>query len=216
MAMLVIIYSSFSSVAQLCLTLWPHEPQHTWPPCPSPSPGAHPNPCTSSWWCHPAISSSVVPFSSCRQSFSASGSFQMSQLFASGCQRTGVSTSTSVLPMNTQDWSRMDWLNLLTVQGTLKSLLQHYSSKALILQRSAFFTVQLSHPYMTTGKTIALIRWTFVDKVMSLLFNMLSCMDVRFGLWRKLSAEELMLLNCSVGEDSWESLGLQGDPTSPS
>ena len=87
---------------------------------------------------------------------------------------------------------RMDWLDLLAVQGTLKSLLQHHSSKASILQRSAFFTVQLSHPYMTTGKTIALTRRTLVGKVMSLLLNILS----------RLSTEELMLLNCGVGEDS--------------
>ena len=155
-------------------SLRPHEPQHARPPCPSPTPRAHPNPCPSSRWCHPAISSSVVPFASCLQFFPASGSFQMSQLFASGGQSIGVSASTSVLLMNTQDWSisfRMDWLDLLAVQGTLKSLLQHYSSKASILRHSAFFIVQLSHPYTTTGKTIALTRWTFVDKVMSLLFN---------------------------------------------
>ena len=99
-----------------------------------------------------------------------------SALHMSG-QRTGVSASASVLPMNTQDWSipfRIDWLDLLAVQGTLKSLLQHHSSKASILRCSAFFRVQLSHPYITTGKTIALTRWTFVGKVMSLLFNMLS------------------------------------------
>ena len=96
----------------------------------------------------------------------------MSQFFASGGQSIGVSASTSVLPMNTQDPSfRMDWLDFLAVQGTLKSLLQHHSSKASILWCSAFFIVQLSHPYMTTGKTIALTRRTFVGKVMSLLFN---------------------------------------------
>ena len=95
----------FSSVAQLCLTLRPHELQHARPPCPSPTPGVHPKPCPLSRWCHPAISSSVVPFSSCPQSFPASGSFQMSQLFASGGQSMGVSASTSVLPVNTQDWS---------------------------------------------------------------------------------------------------------------
>ena len=97
----------------------------------------------------------------------------MSQLFTSGGQSVGVSASTSVLPMNTQDF-RMDWLDLLAVQGTLKSFLQHRSSKTSILRCSAFFIVQLSHPYMTAGKTIALTRWTFVGKVMSLLFNMLS------------------------------------------
>ena len=138
--------------------------------------GAYSNSCPLSQWCHPTISSSVVCFSSCPQSFPAPGSFQMSQLFASGGQRIRASASASVLPMNTQDWFpfRMDWLDLPAVQGTLKSLLQHHSSKASILQHSAFFRVQLSHPYMTTGKTIALTRQTFVDKVMPLLFNMLS------------------------------------------
>ena len=96
----------------------------------------------------------------------------MSHFFTSGGQTIGVSASTSVLPMNTQDSFRMDWVDLLAVQGTLKSLLQHHSSKASILLCSAFFIVQLSHPYMTTGKTIALTRRTFVDKAMSLLFNM--------------------------------------------
>ena len=96
----------------------------------------------------------------------------MSQLFASGSQSIGVSASTSVLPKNTQDSFRMDWLDLLAVQGILKSLLQNHSSKASILRHSAFFTVQLSHPYMTTGKTIALTRRIFVDKVMSLLFRL--------------------------------------------
>ena len=95
----------FSSVAQSCPTLQPHELQHARPPCPSPTPGVDPNSCPLSWWCHPTISSFVIPFSSCLQSFPASGSFQMSQLFASGGQSIGVSASTSVLPMNTQDWS---------------------------------------------------------------------------------------------------------------
>ena len=126
-------------------------------------------------------SSSVVPFSSCLQSFPASGSFQMSQLFVSDGQSIGVSASTSVLPMNTQNWSTwVYWLGLLAVQRTLKSLLQHHSSKASILRCSAFFVVQLSHPYMTTGKTVALTRRTFVGKVMSLLFNMLSRLVITF------------------------------------
>ena len=90
-------------------SLWLHEPQHTRPPCPSPTPGVYPNSCPSSRWCHPTISSSVVPFSSCPQSFPASGSFQMSQLFASGGQSIGVSASPSVLPMNIQDWSPLGW-----------------------------------------------------------------------------------------------------------
>ena len=105
----------------------------------------------------------------------------MSQLFALGGQSIGVSASTSVFPMNIPDQFpfRMDWLDLLAVQGTLKSLLQHHSSKASILWHSAF-TVQLSHPYMTTGKTIAFIRWTFAHKVMSLLLNMLSRLVITF------------------------------------
>ena len=90
-------------------SLWPHELQHARPPCPSPTPGVHPNPCLLCQWCHPTISSSVIPFSSCPQSFPASGSFPMSQLFASGGQNTGVSASTSVLPMNTHDWSPLGW-----------------------------------------------------------------------------------------------------------
>ena len=97
---------------------------------------------------------------------------QMSQLFASGGQSIGVAASTSVLPMNTQSISfRMDWLDLLAVQGTLKSLLQHHSSNTSVLRHSAFFIVQLSQPYMTTGKNRALTRWTFAGKVMSLLFT---------------------------------------------
>jgi len=158
-------------------SLRPHESQHARLPCPSPTPGVHSNSCASSRWCHPAISSFVVPFSSCPQFLPASESFPMSQLFAWGGQSTTsceVLALASVLSKNTQDWSlRMDWLDLLAVQGTLKSLLQHHSSKALILQRSAFFTVRLSHPYITTGKTIVLTRQTFVGKVMSLLFNIL-------------------------------------------
>ena len=161
-------------------SLWTHEPQHSRPPCPSPTPRVHPNPCPLSWWCHPTISSSVIPFS-LPQSFPASGSFQMSQLFTSGGQSIGVSATASVLPMNTQVWSfRMDWLDLHAVQGTLKSLLQHHSSKPSILWCSVFFIIQLSHPYMAIGKTIALTRRTFVDKVMSLLFNMLSRLVVTF------------------------------------
>ena len=134
-------------------SLWPHGLQHSRLPCPSPTPKAYSNSCPLSWWCHPIISSSVIPFSSL-QSFSASGSFPVSQFFTSSGQSIGASASTSVLPMNTQDWSplgwtgwisfRMDWLDLLAVQGTLKSLLQHHSSKASILWHSAFFRVQLS------------------------------------------------------------------------
>ena len=129
-------------------------------------------------WVGDAIQTSVVPFSSHLPSLPASGSFPMSWFFASGGQNIGVSVSASAsaLPMNIQDWFPWGWIGWISLQskGTLKSLLQHQSSKASILQRSAFFMVQLSHPYMTTRKTIALTRWTFVDNVKSLLFNMLS------------------------------------------
>ena len=227
-------YISFSSV-QFSLSVmsdsWrPHELQHARPPCPSPTPGVHPNPCPSSRWCHPTISSSVVPFSSCPQSFPESGSFPMSQLFAWGGQSIGVSASSSVFPMNTQDWS-LGWTGWISLQSKglsrvfsnatvqkhqffsaqlsffflqvkpfisplvrtfegssdeackvkVKSLSrvrlfatpwaaayqappskgfsrQEYWSGLPFPSPSAFFIVQLSHPYMTTGKTIALTR----------------------------------------------------------
>ena len=162
-------------------SLEPHGLQHSRPPCPSPTPRAYSNSCPLSWWCHPTISSSVIPFSSCLQSFPASGSFQMSQFFASGGQSIEISASAPVLAMNSGLISfRMDWLDLLAVQRTLKSLLQHHSSKASVLQHSAFFIVQLSHPYVTTGNTIALTRRTFFGKVMSLLFNKLSRLVIAF------------------------------------
>ena len=129
---------------------------------------------------HPAISSSVIPFSFCPQSLPASGSFTMNQLFAWGGQSIGVSALASVLQHPGLISFRMNWLDLLAVQGTLKSLLQYHSSKASILQCSTFFTVQLSHLYVTTGKTIALTRRTFVGKVMSLLLNMLSSLVITF------------------------------------
>ena len=151
--------------------LQPHEPQHAWPLCPSPTPGVNSNSCPLRWWCHPTISSSVVPFSSCPQSFPTSGSFQMSQLFTLGGQSTGVSASASVLPMNIQDWSVLGWTGWISLQSKgLSSLLQHDSSKASVLWCSALFIVQISHPYMTIGKTIALTRWTFCGKAMSLFF----------------------------------------------
>ena len=139
-------------------SLQPHELQHVRPPCPSPTPGVHSNSSPLSQWCQPAISSSVFPFSSCSQSFPASGSFPMSQLLRMRWPKYW-SFSFSIISSNEHPGLisfRMDWLDLLAVQGTLKSLLQHYSSKASILQCSAFFIVQLSHPYMTTGKMIAL------------------------------------------------------------
>ena len=162
--------------------LWPHESQHARPPCPSQTSGVYSNPCPSSWWCHPTISSSVVPFSSCPQSLPASGLFPMSQLFAWGGQSIGVSASASVLPMNTQDWSPLGWTGWISLQS--KGLSRVFSSttvqKHQFFGTHAFFTVQLSQPYMTTGKTIALTRWTFVSKVMFLLFNMLSSFVITF------------------------------------
>ena len=147
-------------------SLRPRESQHAGPPCSSPTPRAHSTSCPSSWWWRLTISSSVVPFSSCLQSFPASGSFQMSQFFASGGQNIGVSISVSVVSSEYSGLNsfRMDWLDCLVVQGTLKSLLQHHSSKTLITQHSVLFIVQLSHPYMTTGKTIALTRRNLLAK----------------------------------------------------
>ena len=118
----------FSSVTQSCPTLRPRESQHARPPCPSPTPGVHSNSCPSSRWCHPAISSSVVPFSSCLQYFPASGSFPMSQFFSSGGQSIGVSASGSVLPVSIQNWFPLGWTGWISLQsqGTLESLLQHH------------------------------------------------------------------------------------------
>ena len=144
------------------------------------------NSCPSSRWCHPTTSSSVIPLSSCLQSFPASGSFPESVLYIrwpkywSFSFNIGLSNEYSGLMS-----FRIDWFDLFAVQGTLKSLLKHYSSKASILQHSAFFIAQLSQPYMTTGKTIALARRTFVSKVMPLLFNMLSRLVITFLLRSK-------------------------------
>ena len=175
-----ILHSVQFSRSVMSDSLRPHESQHTRPPCPSPSSGVHSNSCPSSQWYHSAISSSVIPFSSCSQSLPVSESFPVSQLFAWGGQSTGASALASFLPKKSQGWSPSEWLDLLAVQGTLQSLLQHHSSKASILRCSAFFTVQLSHPYMTTGKTIALTTRTLVGKVMSLLLNILSRLVITF------------------------------------
>ena len=142
----------FGSVSVESDLLWPHESQHARPPCPSPTPGVHSNSCPLSRWCHPAISSSVAPFSSCPQSLPASGSFLMSQLFAWGGQSIGVSTSASVLPKNTQEWSPLGWTGWIYLQPKgLSSLLQYYSSNISVLWRSAFFIVQLSHSEHSSG-----------------------------------------------------------------
>ena len=175
-------------------SLWPYGLQHSRLPCSSPAPGACSNSCSLNRWCHPTISSShplLLPPS----------------IFPS----IRVFSNESVLHIRwPEDWSfsfsispsneysglisfRMDWLHLLAVQGILNSLLQHHSSKASILKRSAFFIVQFSHPYMTTGKTIALTRWTLVSKVMSLLFNMLSRLIIAF----LPSSKHLLIHGCS-------------------
>ena len=148
-----------------------HGLQHARPPCPSPAPGACSNSCPSSWWCHPTISSSVVPFSSCLRPFLASGSFSMSQFFPSGVQSIGASASASVLPMNIQGWFPLGLTGLTSLQS--KGLSRVFSNTTI--QKHQFFSAQLSlwsnsHPYMTTRETIALTRWTFVGKVMSLFF----------------------------------------------
>ena len=144
--------------------------------CPSPAPGVYSDSCPLSRWCHPTISSSLVSFSSCLQSFLASQSSNESVLHIRWPKYWSFSFSIS--PYN-EYWGlisfRMDWLDLLAVQGTLESLLQHHNSKASILWHSDFFIVQLSHPYMTTGKTIALTRQIFVGKLMSLF--LICCLD---------------------------------------
>ena len=143
-AVLYLIWCLLSSVqfshSVMSDSLQPHEPQHTRPPCPSPTPWVYLNPCPLCRWCHPTISSSVIPFSSCPQCFPASGSFQMSQLFASGGQRIRVSSSTSVLPMKTQDWSPLEWTCWISSQS--KGLSRVFSNTTL--QKHQFFSAQLS------------------------------------------------------------------------
>ena len=162
-------------------SLWPHGLQHARPPCPSLTPRVYSNSCPLSQWCHLTISSSVILLPP--SIFLSIRAFSNKSVL---CIRWPKywSFSFSISPSNEHPGLisfRMDWLDFLAVQGTLKSLLQYHSSKASILQRSAFFIVQLSHPYITTGKTIALTRRTFVGKVMSLLFNMLSRLVITFS-----------------------------------
>ena len=133
-------YSVQFSHSVVSNSLWLHEPQQTRPPCPSPTPGIYSNSCPLSWWCHPTISSSVVPFSSCPQSFPASESFPMSQLFTWGGQSTGVSVSASILPMNTQDWSPLGWTGWISLQS---KGLSRVSSNTTV-QKHQFFSAQLS------------------------------------------------------------------------
>ena len=160
----------------------PHGLQHTRLPCPSATPRACWNSYPLSQWCHPTISSLCRPLLLLPLTFPKFRVFSKESVL---CIRWPKywSFSFSISPSNEYSGLisfRMDWLDFLAVEETLKSLLQHHSSKASILRRSAFFTVQLSHPYMTPGKTIALTRWTFVGKVMSLLFNMLSRLVIAF------------------------------------
>ena len=146
-------------------SLWPHELQHARLPCPSRSPRVCSNSRPLSQWCSPTISFSIIHFSSCPQPFSASGYFPLYTRWPKYWR-----FSFSISPSNEYSGLisfRIDWFDLLTVQGTLKSLLQHHNSKAPILQHSAFFMVQLSPPYMTTQKAIVLTLWTFVDNVSS-------------------------------------------------
>ena len=169
------------SVAKSGPTLWPHGLHYARIPCPSLSPGVCSNSCPSSRWCYLTILSSAALFSVCLRSFPASRSFPVSQPFSSGGQSFGASASASVLSMNIQGWFPLGWTGWISLlsQGTLKNLLQH-NLKASILQHWAFFMVSHSHPYMTTGKTIALSIQTFVSKAMSLLFNMLSTFVIAF------------------------------------
>ena len=205
-------------------TLWPHESQHSRPPCPSPTPRVHSDPRPLSQWCHPAISFCrplllLPPIPPSIRVFSNESTLLMrwSKYW---------SFSFSISPSNEHPGLisfRMDWLDFLAVQRTLRSLLQHHSSKTSILQLSVFFTVQLSHPYMTTGKTIALTRWILVGKVMSLLLNMLSRLVIAFLLrskcllisWlqlpfavilesSKIKSVTVSIVSPSVGHECWE------------
>ena len=177
---ILFFHPQFSSVTQSCPTLQPPGLPGTRLPCPSPTPRACSNSCPLSWWCHPTISSSVISFS-CLHYFLASGSFLWVSfhirwpMYWNFCFSISPSNECSGLIS-----FRIDWFDLLVVQGTLKSLLQHHSSKASVLQCSTFFMVWHTHLDMTTGKTIDLTIWIFVSKVMSLLLNMLSRLVIAF------------------------------------
>ena len=176
-------------------SLWPHEPQHTRPPCPSPVPRVHPNSCPLSRWYHPSISSSVVPFSSCPQLFPASGSFQMSELFTSDGQNIGVSASTSVLPMNTQDWCPLGWTGWIPLQS--KGLSRVFSNT--IVWKQQFFGTQpslWSNSHIRTWLLEKPQLWLVEPLlVMSLLFNMLSKLVITFLPRSKLFRREKAFLH---------------------
>ena len=172
----VILLLLFSHLV-VSYSLWLHWLQHAGLPCPSPPPGAYSNSCPLSQWCQPTISSSVISLSSCLQSPNIRVFSHESVI----CIRWPKywSFSFSIFPSSHHSGLisfRRDWLDLLAVQGTLKSLLQHHSSKASILQCSVFFMIQLSHPYLNTGKTMALIIWLFLEKVMSLSAFLICCL----------------------------------------
>ena len=174
--------SSLFSCTVVSNSLWPHGLQHARLSCPSPSPGACLNSCPSSWWCHPTILFSVIPFSSCLQLFPGSGSFPMSQFFASGVQSIGASASASLFPTNIQGWLPLGLTGLISLlsKGFSRVFPNTTVWRYQFFGIQLFFIVQLLHLYMTPGKTIALTRWTFVGKVMSLLFNTLSRLVIAF------------------------------------
>ena len=178
-------------------SLRPHGLQHARLPCPSPTPGACSNSCPLSWWCHPTISSSVAPFSTSPQSFPASV-FSNKLFLCIKWPSSGVSARASVRPMNIQGW--------FPTMGS-KNLLQHHSLKASLPQHSAFFMVQLSHPYVTTGKTIALTTWTFVSKVISLLVNAVSRFVITVvKLWQMSSLAPSISSNFCIWSETLKSL----------
>ena len=158
-------------------SLWPHGLQHTRLPCPSPTPRAYSNSCPLSRWCHPTISSSIAPFFPCPQPFPASGSFPVSQLFASDGQGTGASASASVLPMNIQDWFPLGWTGWISLQSKGS---QESSATPEFKTVNSLVLSFLYGPSLTSRKAIALTIQTFVGKVMSLLFNMLSRFVIAF------------------------------------
>ena len=163
-------------------SLWPHGLQHARLPCPSPTPRVYPNSGPLNWWCHPTISSFVITFVSCLQSFPASGSFPMSQCFASGGQSIGVSASTSVLLMNIQDWFTLGWTDWISLQ--FKGLSRVFSNTTV--QKHQFLSLSFLYSPTHTSihdyweKNIALIRQNFIGKVMSLVLNMLSRLVITF------------------------------------
>ena len=154
----ILIHSVQFSHSVVSNSLQPHEPQHARPPYPSPTPGVHPNSCPLSWWCHPAISSSVIPFSSYPQSFFlASGSFQMSQLFAWGGWSIGVSASTSVLPVNTQGWSPLGWTGWISLQ--CKGLSRIFSNSTI--QKHQLFSLSFLYSFILTVKGYQWLSFMF-------------------------------------------------------